>query len=322
MSDVVRSGNIPITAHGQRLDQVLATLFPDYSRSRLQQWLREGRVRVDGALQEVPKFKVLGGEQIELRVPEELPATAAWKPQAIALDIVYEDADVIVINKRAGLVVHPAAGNYEGTLINALLAHAPEMAGLPRAGLIHRLDKDTTGLLVAARNLPAHHHLTQALQARDVKRFYLAVVNGEFTAGGTVDAPLDRHPVDRKRRAVVPGGRPAVTHYRIEERFRTHTLLRCQLETGRTHQIRVHMAHIHHPIVGDPVYGGRLRIPRGAGPELMRFLRNFSRQALHAVQLGFTLPKSGEYMEWQVPVPQDMLDLMQILREDLRNAAK
>ncbi|MDH4273696.1 MAG: 23S rRNA pseudouridine(1911/1915/1917) synthase RluD [Gammaproteobacteria bacterium] len=321
MTEILLNGAVPVSAHGQRLDQVLAAMFPDYSRSRLQQWLREGRVRLNGEVQQVTKFKVLGGEQVELRVPETLPSSNDWQPQAITLDIVYEDADVIIVNKRAGLVVHPAAGNHEGTLVNALLAHAPEMAGLPRGGLIHRLDKDTTGLLVAARNLKAHHKLTRALQEREVKRIYLAVVNGEFTAGGTVDAPLDRHPVDRKRRAVVMGGREAVTHYRIEERFRAHTLLRCQLETGRTHQIRVHMTHIHHPIVGDPVYGGRLRIPRGATPALVQCLRGFSRQALHAAQLGFVHPATQTPMEWQAPVPQDMQALIDTLREDTRDAA-
>ena len=298
---------------GQRLAQALAQLFSQNSRSRLQQWLRQGCVRVDGR-QPRARDKVLGGEQIEIEAV--LEAQGEWQAQPIELDIVYEDGAVIVLNKPAGLVVHPAAGNPEGTMLNALLHHDPELASVPRAGIVHRLDKETSGLLVVARTLEAQKQLVEQLQARQFLREYLAVVNGVLTAGGTVEAPIGRHPVQRKRMAVVENGKPAVTHYRIEQRYRGHTLVRVTLETGRTHQIRVHMAHIHHPLVGDPVYGGRPRLPKGAGDELVAALRGFKRQALHASKLGFKHPIRGETVSWEQPLPEDMAKLIAVLEQD------
>ncbi|HEY9148589.1 MAG TPA: 23S rRNA pseudouridine(1911/1915/1917) synthase RluD [Gammaproteobacteria bacterium] len=306
---------VPDTLAGRRLDQVLAELFPDYSRSRLQQWVKEGDVTVDGKRLR-PRDKLLGGEQIALTVRLEPDTT--FEPEPIELDIVYEDAAILVINKPAGLVVHPAAGNWQGTLLNALLHHHPGIATVPRAGIVHRLDKSTTGLLVVAKTIEAQTSLVEQLQARSFTREYDAVVNGVLTGGGTVDAPIGRHPVDRKRMAVVRNGKPAVTHYRLAERFRAHTHIKVQLETGRTHQIRVHMAHQRYPLVGDPVYGGRLRLPPASSEALQTMLRGFRRQALHASRLGLIHPDSGEYMEWSVPMPEDMQRLIAVLREDAK----
>jgi 23S rRNA pseudouridine1911/1915/1917 synthase len=301
---------------GSRLDQALAELFPDFSRSRLQQWVKDGSVLVDGKVLR-SKDKLLGGESIEIDV--QLEAETTFTPEPIPLDIVYQDESLLVINKPAGLVVHPAAGNWQGTLLNALLHHDPAIATVPRAGIVHRLDKETTGLLVVARTLEAQTALVEQLQAREFTREYDAVVNGVLTGGGTVDEPIGRHPVDRKRMAVVRNGKPAVTHYRLAERFRAFTYIKVQLETGRTHQIRVHMAYRHNPLVGDPVYGGRLRIPSGCTPELEQMLRHFHRQALHASRLGLTHPQSGEYMEWTAPLPEDIQTLLEVLRQDMRS---
>jgi 23S rRNA pseudouridine1911/1915/1917 synthase len=312
MEPIRLEGEVPQACAGQRLDQALAGMFPDYSRSRLTQWVKEGQVRVDGQVRR-PRDKVLGGERVEVEAlaePEE-----RWAAEPIPLEIVYEDASILVINKPAGLVVHPAAGNRDGTMLNALLHHAPELASVPRAGIVHRLDKDTTGLLVVARTLKAQASLVAQLQARALTREYDAVVVGVLTGGGTVDAPIGRHPVDRKRMAVVPGGKRAVTHYRLAERFAAHTHLTARLETGRTHQIRVHMAHIKHPLVGDRVYGGRLRLPPGCGETLRESLRGFPRQALHARRLGLNHPETGEYVEWSVPLPADMERLLAALRD-------
>jgi len=309
----VLEAEVPEELAGRRLDQVLAELFADFSRSRLQQWVKEGQVSVDGK-QLRPRDKLFGGERIVLTV--QLSAESAFEPEPIPLDIVYEDEALLVINKPAGLVVHPAAGNWKGTLLNALLHHAPALAQVPRAGIVHRLDKDTTGLLVVAKTLESQTALVEQLQARSFTREYDAVVNGVLTGGGTVDAPIGRHPVDRKRMAVVRNGKPAVTHYRLAERFRAHTHIKVQLETGRTHQIRVHMAHQRFPLVGDPVYGGRLRLPPASGEALIQMLRGFPRQALHASRLGLVHPQSGEYMEWQAPLPEDMQNLLTVLRED------
>lgn len=304
---------------GLRLDQALAQMFPDYSRSRLQQWVRAGQVMVDGRVLR-PRDMVSGGEVIEIGAVLEQQGRAV--AQDIPLDLVYEDEALLVVNKPAGLVVHPAAGNPDGTLQNALLHHAPELAEVPRAGIVHRIDKETTGLLVVAKTIEVHKHLVDELQERNFAREYAAVVNGVMTAGGTIDAPIGRHPVDRKRMAVNQAGKPAVTHYRVEERFRAHTWIRVQLETGRTHQIRVHMAYRHYPLVGDPVYGGRLRLPRESGARLEQTLRGFRRQALHAARLGLQHPVTGEHMEWQAPMPEDMVQLIEVLREDLREHAK
>ena len=306
---------IPGAMRGRRLDQVLAELLGEYSRSRLQQWIRSGEVTLDERLPQV-REKVMGGEtvRIDALIAEQTVDTA----EAIPLDIVHEDAELLVINKPAGMVVHPAAGNPAGTLLNALLHHDPQLAGLPRAGIVHRLDKSTSGLMVVARSLTAHKRLVDALQARTVKREYLAVINSVLTAGGCIDAPIGRHPVDRKRMAVVSGGKEAVTHYRVEERYRAHTLVRVQLETGRTHQIRVHMAYRHHPVVGDPVYGGRLRLPKAAGAHLITVLSGFRRQALHATQLTIEHPVSGDTLSWHADVPADMAELIEVLRNDAR----
>lgn len=314
MSDIrVMSAEVPPEMAGRRLDQALSELFPEYSRSRLKKWVDEGHVQVDGRVLR-PKDKLAGGEAISLEVLPERDERFA--PEPIPLRIVYEDDQILVIDKPAGLVVHPAAGNWAGTLLNALLHHAPELAGVPRAGIVHRLDKDTSGLLVVARTLEAQGALVEQLQARTVSREYQAVTVRVMTAGGTVDAPIDRHPVDRKRMAVVAHGREAITHYRVLERFRAHTHVTVKLETGRTHQIRVHMAHINFPLVGDPVYGGRLRLPAGVTEELRQFLQAFPRQALHAARLGLEHPRTGETLSWSTPLPEDMQQLLALLRED------
>ena len=302
---------------GQRLDKILAQLFSDYSRARLQQWVSDGVVLVDGK-QLRSKDKLRGGEKIEITV--ELEEEVDSKPEAIPLNIVYEDESILVINKPVGLVVHPAAGNREGTMLNALLHHAPELTTVPRAGIVHRLDKDTSGLLVVARTLKSQKVLTEQIQRREFEREYQAVVNGVMTAGGTVDAAIGRHPTVRTRMAVVGRGKEARTHYRVIKRYRAHTHVLVKLETGRTHQIRVHMAHIRYPIVGDQVYGGRLRIPKGCGEALNGMLRTFKRQALHAAKLGLVHPESGEMMVWEAPLPTDMTRLLQVLDEDMVQA--
>lgn len=295
---------------GWRLDQALAELFPQYSRSRLQQWLREGRIRVDAASMRA-RDKVAGGELVEMTAVA--GGDTPWAGEPLPLEIVHEDEALIVINKPCGLVVHPAAGNRSGTLVNALLHYAPELAGVPRAGIVHRLDKDTSGLMVVARSLEAHTYLVNRIQRRLVGREYLALVYGEPVSGGRIDEPVGRHPVHRQRMAVTPTGKPAATRYRIVERFKGFTLIRAALESGRTHQIRVHMSHLKHPVVGDPVYG-RLRIPRGAGEELAEGLRRLKRQALHAERLALTHPLTGQPVQWRVALPEDILALLRVLR--------
>lgn len=304
---------VPDDYAGYRLDQVLSQMFSDYSRSRLSQWIKEGKVTVDGA-QLRPRDKLLGGELVEIHILVE--ADERWQAQDIPLDIVFEDDDILVLNKPAGLVVHPAAGNPDGTLLNALLHHDPALAQVPRAGIVHRLDKDTSGIMVVAKNLISQAALVDQLQTRSLSRQYQCVVQGVMTGGGCVEAPIGRHPVDRKRMAVVQSGKEAITHYRVMERYRAHTLVSVRLETGRTHQIRVHMAHIHYPIVGDPVYGGRLKLPAGCSTELIEALRAFRRQALHAFRLGLLHPGSGEEMAWEVPLPDDMQQLIRLLQVD------
>jgi 23S rRNA pseudouridine1911/1915/1917 synthase len=303
---------IPESSRGARLDQALAALFPEFSRARLQQWIHAGRVAVDGRRLR-PRDLVAGGERVSLAVPAAAPIAHAAQP--IALEVVHEDEAVIVIAKPAGLVVHPGAGNPDRTLLNALLHHAPELAGVPRAGLIHRLDKDTSGVLLVARSLPAHTALTRALAARQILREYQALCVGRVIGGGTVDAPLGRHPVDRIKRAVRADGRPARTHYRVLERFRAHSHLRVQLDTGRTHQIRVHLAHIGHPLLGDPVYARR-RAPLRDSPALNAALAAFRRQALHAARLVFPHPTRGEQVEFSVAPPDDFAALLTELRAD------
>jgi len=296
---------------GKRLDQAVASLFPDYSRSRLQAWIKEGRVTLNGAKAR-QRDKVGLGDRVELRAVHE--EQVACRPQEIPLDIVFEDEYLLVVNKPAGLVVHPAAGNPDGTLQNGLLFHDASLVELPRAGIVHRLDKDTTGLMVVAKTQLAYQRLVSALAAREVSREYRALVVGRLNVGGTIDEPIGRHPTQRTRMAVNPLGKRAVTHYRVLERLRAHTLLKVNLETGRTHQIRVHMAYIRHPIFGDPVYGGRLQLPPGANEELKALMRAFGRQALHARRLGLTHPITGHCMHWEAPVPLDMAELLEALR--------
>ena len=307
---------IPESYRGHRLDRALAALLPDYSRSRLQRWLADGALTVDDA-SPAARTSVAGGERVRLMVPAE-DAVSEAAPEPIRLDIVYEDAAILVIDKAAGRVMHPGAGNADGTLQNALLYHEPALAALPRAGIVHRLDKDTSGILVVAKTFAAHKRLVADLAARTIKREYEAVALGVLTAGGHVDAAIDRHPVDRKRMAVREDGRTAITHYRVIQRYRAHTHIRCELETGRTHQIRVHMAHIRHPLLGDPVYGRRLAVPRESGAALIAALRGFRRQALHAKRLGLTHPITGAAMEWEAPRPADFDALLTALDTDAR----
>ena len=304
---------IPDSQAGRRLDQVLAELIPDFSRSRLQKWIKSGMVLVNGE-QLRARDSVVGGELVELAI--EVDEQTDWKPEQIPLDIVYEDEHVIVVNKPAGMVVHPGAGNSSGTLSNALLNHRPDLASIPRAGIVHRLDKDTSGLLVVASTLPAHKSLVEQLQQRSVSREYVAFCYGVMTAGGTVDAPIGRHPTNRMRMAVREDGKPAVTHYRVRQRYRANTLIQVNLETGRTHQIRVHMSYIRYPLVGDPVYGGRLKIPADCSEEFAFQLKSFRRQALHATSLGFIHPNTGAPVHFTADMPQDMKILIAAAQRD------
>jgi 23S rRNA pseudouridine1911/1915/1917 synthase len=299
---------------GKRLDVVVAELFPEYSRSRLKIWIEQGQVLINGETAK-PKNKVIGDEELQLTV-QEIESETACAAENIPLDIIHQDADIIVINKPAGLVVHPAAGHYSGTMQNALLHLDASLAAVPRAGIVHRLDKDTTGLMVVARNLSSHKYLVEQIQQHEVVREYQAVVHGVMTGGGIVDQPIGRHPHDRIKMAVRENGREAITHYRLLERFREHSHVRVQLETGRTHQIRVHMSHLRHPIVGDPVYAGRQRIPSGAQPELIEYLQAFRRQALHAWKLSFIHPQQGEEVSYEAPLPDDMQRLITLLHAD------
>lgn len=313
MNNIKLSLTLPESLIGLRLDAAIAQVLPDYSRAKIQQWIKNGELQVNGQ-QVKGKEKVLGREKIKIDAP--VPAEANFGAQDMPLDIVYQDDAIILINKPVGMVVHPAAGNYEGTLLNALLHHFPELAQLPRAGIVHRLDKDTSGILIVARHLKAHTNLVRQLQSRKLKREYLALVEGFLAAGGTVDKAIGRHPHARTSMAVLVEGKPAITHYRIEERFLHHTLLRVNLETGRTHQIRVHMAHINHPIIGDQTYG-KLKLPRGASPQLRAALAGFKRQALHAHKLGLIHPTTRKYVEFSAPIAPDLQQFL----ETLRNAA-
>lgn len=312
MSAPIRlSLTIPPHAAGQRLDQVLAALLADYSRTRIKDWIESGNVRVDGA-QLRPKDRVVGGEQVEIEA--ELPIEVGVEAEAIDLDLVHEDEHVLVVNKPPGLVVHPGAGNAAGTLQNALLHFDASLAQVPRAGIVHRLDKDTSGLMVVARTVESHTALVRAIEAREVEREYEAVCLGVMTGGGTVEASIGRHPVDRVRMAIREDGREAVTHYRVLRRFRGHTHVRLKLETGRTHQIRVHLAHIGHPLAGDPLYGGRRQLTAGASPALRDALARFRRQALHAARLSFDHPVTGRAIDVESPLPDDFEALLAALR--------
>ncbi len=312
---IALDATVPDAHSGKRLDQSAAELFPGYSRSRLQQWIESGELTVDGQQQTV-KHRMIGGERLVLHAGVEV--VGDWVGEDLPLEIVYEDEDILVIDKPAGLVVHPAAGHEAGTLVNALLHYDPSLAALPRCGIVHRIDRETTGLLVVARTLEAHTALVRQLQDKSVWREYEAVVNGLVVRDGRVEAPVGRHPIDRKKMAVVVGGKPAVTHYTVLQCFRAHSHLRLKLETGRTHQIRVHMAHIRHPLVGDPVYGGRVHMPAYCTAGLAEGLRGFTRQALHAIRLGLVHPRSAEFMGWHAPLPDDMVVLLDLLAEDAR----
>lgn len=310
---------IPKAAYGQRLDQAAASLLPEYSRSRLQQWIKQGKILLNGEVCK-PKIKVSGGETLLITIEQE--QQGEWLAEKIPLDIIFEDDSILVINKPIGLVVHPAAGNRTGTLLNALLYHCPQLINVPRAGIVHRLDKDTSGLLVVAKTLQAQTHLVKQLQNRAFEREYEAIVQGEMIGGGTVNEAIGRHPVHRVKMAVMKNsgsgkmmGKEAVTHYRIKQRYRGYTALQVKLETGRTHQIRVHLAYLNFPLVGDQVYGGRLRLPPDCRDSFKQFLNHFKRQALHARRLGLAHPDTEEWLEWEVDVPEDMQALKQLLND-------
>jgi 23S rRNA pseudouridine1911/1915/1917 synthase len=311
---IKKEAQVPFDLGGNRFDQIATELFSDYSRSRIQSWIKEGALIVDGKVTK-PKEKLFGGEMVSLDVVVEAQET--HEAQEMALDIVYEDNDIMVVNKPTGLVVHPAVGNRDGTLMNAILHHAPETAHIPRAGIVHRLDKETTGLMVVAKTLAAQTDLVSQLQERSMGREYEAISIGVMTGGGIVDEPIGRHPHNRQKQAVEPiHGKHAVTHYRLVERFTNHTHIRLKLETGRTHQIRVHMAFIQYPLIGDPQYGGRLKMPKACTPELREALRTFRRQALHAKRLELAHPVTGEWMVWEVDLPEDMQKLIEALKAD------
>ncbi|MFT6900725.1 MAG: 23S rRNA pseudouridine1911/1915/1917 synthase [Colwellia sp.] len=315
MAEIIQhTDTVPETCLGKRFDQTLAEMFPEYSRSRIKEWILAGHVTLNGAILIIPREKMFGGEVV--KISTEVEGDVRFEPQNLPLNIVYEDDDIIVINKPAGFVVHPGAGNPDGTVLNALLYYCPQLNVVPRAGIVHRLDKDTTGLMVIAKTIAAQTNLVDAIQEREITREYEAIANGLMTAGGVVDEPIGRHSTKRTHMAVSPFGRPSVTHYRVMEKFRLHTRLRLRLETGRTHQIRVHMAHITHPLIGDPNYGGRPRPPKNATEDLRDLLRGFKRQALHAAMLSLFHPITGEEMTWHAPIPDDMVNLTNILRED------
>lgn len=311
--DETMTARVPEALHGARLDAAAASLFPAFSRSRLADWIKLGRLQRNQSAAK-PRDKVAVADHITLT--PEYDDRVEWAPEALPLDLLYEDDHVIVLNKPAGLVVHPAAGHHSGTLVNRLLAHAPEMASLPRGGIVHRLDKDTSGVMLAAKSTLAHKSLVAQLAERTVSRHYSAVCRGTFSGGGTIDGPIGRHPTSRIKMAVVPDGKPAVTHYRIAARFGAHTHLDVSLESGRTHQIRVHLAWRKHPLIGDPVYGGRAMRPAGASDRLLSALQEFPRQALHARELEFLHPESNESLQFSAPIPEDLAALLGCLAEE------
>jgi 23S rRNA pseudouridine1911/1915/1917 synthase len=304
---------VPDELYGKRLDQAVAQIFPDYSRSRLQGWIKEGELTVDGKVLRT-RDKLTGGEKIV--VDAQIAVIEEHKGEDIPLDIVFEDEHILVLNKPSGLVVHPASGHAEGTLLNALLHHAPEVAQVPRAGIVHRLDRETTGLMVVAKTIQAQTDLVEQLQERTMGREYEAVVQGVMIGGGTVDEPMGRHSKNRLKMAVVGLGKEAITHYRVLKKFRSHTHIRLKLETGRTHQIRVHMAHIKYPLVGDPLYGGRFRLPKNCSERMVQTLKGFRRQALHAKKLELWHPYTGEHCSWEIDLPDDLQRLLTVLDKD------
>jgi 23S rRNA pseudouridine1911/1915/1917 synthase len=310
MKLIQQSFQIESEMAGNRLDQALQQLLPDYSRSRIQEWIREGFVSINEQLCK-PRQKVFSGDRVDLDVPEQ--ARISDRPQTVDFEILYQDEDLLIIDKPAGLVVHPAAGHQDGTLVNGLLARDPRLEQLPRAGIVHRLDKDTTGVMVVARSPGAHRWLVEELQARRVKREYVAIVRGVVTAGRSIETGIARHPRQRKKMSVQANGKPALTHFQVTRKFAHYSLLRLQLETGRTHQIRVHMAHINYPLLGDPVYGGRARVPAGIDDHLLEPVRQFRRQALHARKLAFVHPSTREPVEFEAPLPADFRQLLDAL---------
>ena len=313
---IILHSSVPESLSGQRLDQVLAHLFSDYSRAQLQNWIREGFVCVDGQVQNKTRFKSCTAQVIDIEA--KLEPIDKWQAQNLPLTIVYEDNDLMVVNKPAGLVVHPGAGNPENTLVNALLHHNNELDHIPRAGLIHRLDKDTSGLLVIAKTLATHNLLTNAMKDREISREYAAITKGVITSSGTIRTQMGRHPTHRTKMSVLQsGGKPAVTHYTVVEPFPAHTYTHIKLETGRTHQIRVHMAHLYHPLAGDPVYGTHIAVPSNLSAPLKTALSQFKRQALHAMRLGFIHPITKEVMQWEAPLPDDMLLLLSLMRQEV-----
>ncbi len=312
MKLIQQSFQIEKSQAGSRLDQALQQLLPDYSRSKIQQWIQQGFVCINGESCK-PRQKVFSGDLVDLDVPE--VDVISDQPQAIEFEILHQDEDIFVVNKPADLVVHPAAGHPDGTLVNGLLAHDPRLLQLPRAGIVHRLDKDTTGVMVVARNLSAHHWLVEQLQARRVKREYIAITRGVVTAGRTIETGIGRHAQNRKKMSVQSGGRPAITHFQVARKFAHHSLVRVQLETGRTHQIRVHMAHIKYPLLGDSLYGGRQRVPAGVDAALAEAIQGFTRQALHAERLSFEHPRSRELVSFEAALPDDLASLLEALKQ-------
>lgn len=309
------SATIPADLAGKRLDQALAILFPNHSRARIQNWIRTGDIRLNNQ-KTSQKYLVRSGDMVEINTIFE--TNEAWIAEEIPLAIVYEDEQILIINKPAGLVVHPGAGNPDHTLLNALLHHDPGLNNVPRAGIVQRLDKDTSGIMVIARTPESHTRLVTALQKRNITREYQAIVRGILTAGGTIDQPIGRHPVKRVQMAVVSTGKPAITHYRIIKKYRSHTHIRVFLETGRTHQIRVHMSWIKHPVVGDPVYSGRVQLPKAGHLNLYNALKSFRRQALHASAISLQHPESGKELRFEAPLPDDMSNLIIALEEDAK----
>lgn len=315
MKTITLQNQIPETLAKQRLDVALSQIFPDYSRNQIQQWIRDGYVQLNDKIVQKPRHEVTAGQTVVITAT--MNENTEWEAQAIPLTIIYEDDTIIIVNKPVGLIVHPGAGNPDQTLVNALLHHEPALSLIPRAGIIHRLDKETSGLLVIAKTLAAHNALIKQMQARDIEREYRAVVHGHIISGGTINLPMGRHPTQRTKMAVRETGKEAITHYRVLEHFREHTFLAVKLETGRTHQIRVHFSHYNYPIVGDPAYGKRGQYQY---PELSQAaqdaLNGFKHQALHAYKLALTHPATKKRMEWKAPLPADMEHLLQCLRDD------